>query len=159
MLFVFLIVFLLVLVLFYVRQRQKFWQNRGIVSTTPNLLFGDISDSVWGKKQISFVFEDIYKQYPNERFVGFYEFFKPNLLIRDPQLIESMLVKDFSAFTDRVWIDSSGNNRLAKHLVLMRGKQWKDMRTKLITTFSTNKLKFMLPLMDSCAKIMDSLVK
>ncbi|KAK7575859.1 hypothetical protein V9T40_012145 [Parthenolecanium corni] len=159
MLLIFLIAFLLVLVLIYLRKCQKTWQNRGFPSTSPNLLFGDIGDSVWGRKMISFVVDDIYKKYPNEKLVGFYEFFRPNLLIRDPQLIESVLVKDFSTFTDRLWIDSSGNNKMSKHLFMMRGKQWKDLRTKLITTFSTNKLKLMVSLMDRCAQIMDTLVE
>lgn len=159
MLFVFLIAFFLVLVLLYLRKCQKYWQNRRLASTSPNLLFGDIKDSLWGKKTYFSVIADIYKKYPNERLVGFYEFYKPNLLIRDPQLIESILVKDFSTFIDRLWFDKNAKNNMTKHLFLMRGKQWKGLRNKLITTFSTNKLKPMLFIMERCAQIMDSLLE
>jgi len=38
---------------------------------------------------------------------------------------------------------------------MMRGQKWKDMRAKLVPTFTSGKMKAMFPLMQECAEQFD----
>ncbi|BES88396.1 cytochrome P450 [Nesidiocoris tenuis] len=96
-----------------------------------------------------------YKEFPNERFVGTYDNRKPTLLIRDPDLIESVLIKDFSHLSDRTNRDDP-NAKMAKNLLNLTGDQWKHYRNKLTPTFSTGKLKGMHSQLTDCG---NSLIK
>lgn len=147
------------LLFLYLKKRSKFWKNKGVPSTSPHLLFGDIWKLILGTKPASHVYEDIYKAFPNEQFVGFYEFLKPSLLIKDPLLIESILVKDFSHFTNRVQFKNEENNPLVKSMFFMKSEQWKGLRNKMVTSFSASKMKVMFTMMNKCADDLDSILR
>nr|ATN29095.1 CYP6HM2 [Apolygus lucorum] len=98
----------------------------------------------------------LYKQFPTERFYGRYNLRKPTLVVRDPALVESVTIKDFSHMNNRnIGLDPD-NNKLSKHLVNYRDEKWRALRNKLTPTFSSGKLKGMQPQLIKCA---ESLVK
>ena len=161
---IFSIILLLIVLLLgylYVRKCHKFWSDRGFPSTRPqHLIFGDIGDWVWGRQHFVMQYASIYRAFAAQKLVGFYEFHKPNLLISDPRLVESILVKDFGCFTDRFWYTHQlPEDTLMKNVFLMKGKHWKALRSKLVSAFSTSKLKLMLPMMENCADILDTMVR
>ncbi|XP_066903837.1 probable cytochrome P450 6a20 isoform X2 [Halyomorpha halys] len=45
-------------------------------------------------------FEDLYRKYKSEGLVGFYTLFSPMLLVTDPELVKTVIVKDFNKFHD-----------------------------------------------------------
>lgn len=147
------------LLFLYLKKFSSFWRNKGVPSTSPHLLFGDIWKLILGTRPASLVYEDIYKAFPNEQFVGFYEFLKPNLLIKDPQLIESILVKDFSHFANRVQIKDEKSNFLGKSMFFMKSEHWKGLRGKMVTSFSASKMKVMFTMMNKCADDLDSILR
>ncbi|XP_049762223.1 LOW QUALITY PROTEIN: cytochrome P450 6k1-like [Schistocerca cancellata] len=86
--------------------------------------------------------QNIYNHLPKERYVGFYGFHRPLLLIRDPELIRHVHIKDFGTFHDRgLFIDDE--EPLNKHLFFLAGKKWRQLRIKLSPTFTSGKLKGM----------------
>ncbi|KAJ8728418.1 hypothetical protein PYW08_016803 [Mythimna loreyi] len=71
----------------------------------------------------------------------------PVLLIRDPDLIKSITVKDFDHFTDhREFFTEESDPLFAGSLFLMKGERWREMRTTLSPAFTGSKMKLMLPL-------------
>lgn len=44
---------------------------------------------------------NIYNSYKDERYIGIFFRSKPILVIRDPELIKDILIKDFSSFPQR----------------------------------------------------------
>lgn len=47
----------------------------------------------------------MYNDYNGRDFCGYYDFLKPGLFIGNPELIKSILVKDFEHFSDRRTFD------------------------------------------------------
>lgn len=87
-------------VFWFYRKNFGFWDKHGFPHTTPSIPWGDVQGMI-SKKSIGHVINDIYLKHPDKPFVGFWMFFKPTLLIRDPELVKSVFVRDFMAFHDR----------------------------------------------------------
>lgn len=84
--------------------------------------------------------------------VGTYLFMKPKLMIKDPELIEHVMVKDFSAFMDRGTGIDPNREGLSAHLVNLTGQRWKSLRGKLTPVFTSGKMKNMMPQLEHCSK-------
>lgn len=80
----------------------------------------------------------------NEPIVGIYLLFRPALLVRDADLAKNILTTDFANFYDR-GIYHNPNDPVADHMLMLPGKAWKQLRAKLSPTFSSSKLKVMMP--------------
>ncbi|KAF4524103.1 hypothetical protein B566_EDAN007686 [Ephemera danica] len=80
----------------------------------------------------------------------------PSLLIMDPELIKSILIKDFSHFTDHgLELSEKYDPLLARNLFNMNGQKWKNMRAKLTPTFTSGRMKAMCPLVIECAEVFE----
>lgn len=81
-------------------------------------------------------------------------FFQPAVLVVDPEISKSILVKDFNKFHDRgIFVDSAGDP-LSATLFSLEGAEWKTMRTKMSPTFTSGKMKYMF---GSVVKVADQL--
>ncbi|KAG8170771.1 hypothetical protein JTE90_004475, partial [Oedothorax gibbosus] len=90
-----------------------------------------------------------YKKYGN--IYGHFESNKPLLAVGDPVLIKEVLVKDFPSFPYRR-IFSTGDRVIDNMLSLIRGEDWKRIRTIVTPTFTTGKIKKMLSILKDCSK-------
>lgn len=135
---------ILVLLILYMKRKYSYWEQRSI-KTLPNInyLFGHFKSTFTQRESIADFINRIYKT-TNAPFIGIYATFRPILLVRSPELIRSILVRDFPYFMDR-----SGHNTeyyngeydpLSRHLLAMPGQRWKNSRSKLMPTFSSEKL-------------------
>ena len=86
-------------------------------------------------------------------YVGTYNALKPALFIRDPELIRQITVKDFSHFHDRRKAPKVGG-RLIYSVDALEGEEWKDVRNKLLPSFSAGKIKKMYGLIEECAELL-----
>ncbi|KAF5288529.1 hypothetical protein FQA39_LY15397 [Lamprigera yunnana] len=100
------------------------------------------------------IIEDAYKNYPNNRYVGFYQFMKPMLLIRDPELIKDITIKDFDAFPNhRQFIPTTADPLWGKNLFQITTEEgWHSMRATLSPSFTASKMKILFNLMEECAE-------
>ncbi|XP_011701017.1 PREDICTED: cytochrome P450 6a9-like [Wasmannia auropunctata] len=89
-------------------------------------------------------------KYKHHRVVGMYSLFKPVLLINDPELIRTVLTKEFGSFHDRGLYCNEKVDPLSNHLFLISGKKWRNMRVKMTPTFTSGKLKQMFSLLKEC---------
>jgi cytochrome P450 len=76
--------------------------------------------------------------------------------VSDPDLVNTILIKEFSNFHDRGFKVDPEVNPLEGHLFLINGEPWRALRNKLSPTFTSGKLKKMYPLMTDCG---DHLIK
>ncbi|KAJ8926642.1 hypothetical protein NQ314_020976 [Rhamnusium bicolor] len=82
-----------------------------------------------------------------------YEFYLPILVLKDPELIKQVTVKDFDHFTDhRSVIPDNIDPLWSKNLFALKGQKWRDMRAILSPSFTSSKMRSMFVLMTECSE-------
>lgn len=142
----------LYLIYFYVTSTYGYWEERGIPFAKPIPFFGNIKDALLGKSSIIDIHKNIYNQFASEKFVGYFIMRRPVLMIRDPELIERVLIKDFVHFYDRGMPADPEFEPLTLNLFNIKGQFWRDLRYKLTPTFSSGKLKAMFEQISKCGE-------
>lgn len=157
----FLFLGLLAITLFYVysRVRHNYWKKRGVLSAETAVGFGNLKRFILGRENIAASFDRVYKAFPDERFVGIYEMFKPNLIIKDPELIGDIIIRDFSKFQDRILKSAKNADPLSNNLLNLTGGEWKLVRSKMVPTFSAAKMRSMHGLVMECTENLDHYLK
>lgn len=137
-----LLVGVLTLLFMFLKRKYSYWDRQGI-KTVPgfNYLTGHMNAKLF-QTQLGNLINGFYET-SNDAFSGIYLFFKPNLLVRDPELIRSILIKDFTQFVDREFPCNEDREPLSGHLFALPGQKWRNLRAKLSPTFSSGKLKAM----------------
>ncbi|XP_050298451.1 uncharacterized protein LOC126737565 [Anthonomus grandis grandis] len=136
----------------FVRPMSHF-TRLGVKQSNPVPFFGDQWKFFLKKTSFCEFSEWVYNMFPNERYSGFYQFTVPTLVLRDPDLIKQIAVKDFEHFTDhRTFIDPEADPLWAHNLFALRGQRWREMRATLSGSFTSSKMKNMFYLMDEAAK-------
>lgn len=74
----------------------------------------------------------------------------PILLVKDPDVIQKIFVKDFAYFHDRGFTIAENDTLNGYNLFNLKGHYWRYLRLKLLPTFSTGKLKHMFDQLDKC---------
>ncbi|CAH1645268.1 unnamed protein product [Spodoptera littoralis] len=110
-------------------------------------ILSDIVSMVRPKEHIGLDLARTYNSFPNERFVGKLQFLKEAILIRDPELIKKMTVKDYEYFLNH---PNTGppESFFSKLLFFMKGEEWKEMRSTLSPAFTSSKIRLMVPFME-----------
>lgn len=144
---------LLLILYAYLSSTNNYWKNRGIPFIKPSLMFGNLKEVVLRKKNLMDLQRDLYNELKGEKFKGYFEFAAPCLLVRDPEMIERILIKDFAHFTDRGLGDPDLENEpLTANLLGLNGSMWRFMRHKLTPTFTSGKLKGMFEQICNCGE-------
>lgn len=74
-------------------------------------------------------------------FCGLYAYTRPVLLITDLDLVQTILVKDFSSFPNHGHYYNEKDDPLSAHMLNLLDAEWKQLRQKISPTFTKGKLK------------------
>jgi cytochrome P450 family 6 len=143
--------------IFYLIDRYLFnyWSRRDIPQADPTFLIGNLGDAIRAKTSIGEQLQILYNKFKQHKFIGIYLTYRPVLLVNDPELIQHVLVKDFSTFHDRPTPHEAAEYEpLVGNLFNLRGQKWRDLRVKLTPTFTSGKLKAMFPIMQDCGQVL-----
>lgn len=136
-------------VYWYFTNIYYYWDKRNVVNTKTSsiirVLLGNVSQA-----EVSL---ELYNQFPHEKYSGFIQLRTPGLVIKDPVLINKILVKDFIYFQDR-GTPMFKNDVLTENLFNLKGPTWRALRYKLTPTFSTSKLRGMFEQISRCGDSM-----
>lgn len=140
------------LVYLFVKRARSYWQRKGF-KTSPNVdyLFGHFKPVFTKKQSTANRLKSIYDSV-TEPYVGIYSPVAPILMIRDTELAQTILVKDFRHFTDSGTHCDESYDPLSGHLGTLSGDRWKMMRSKLSPTFTAGKIKAMFSAFVECSK-------
>ena len=83
---------------YYLIRNYNYWRVRKVTGPKPRIIFGNSKDITLLRMTIGESLQEIYKMYEGLPYVGIYELRTPVLLLRDPQLVKLVLVKDFNYF-------------------------------------------------------------
>jgi cytochrome P450 family 6 len=134
----------------YYRFCYSYWKKKGVAYLEPSFPFGNIGDAILQRKSCGLAIHDIYNKLDGYELGGAFSFIRPMLIVREPEMIKNILVKDFVHFHDHgTYFDEEGDP-LSAHLFMLTGLRWRNLRTKLTPTFTSGKIKTMFQLLADC---------
>ncbi|KAJ2939829.1 hypothetical protein O0L34_g18023 [Tuta absoluta] len=135
------------LVMYFHNVYSKF-DRQGVKTESVVPFFGSMMRIVLRLDHLVDSLNRIYFKFPEERFVGRFEFTKPLLIVKDLELIKRITIKDFEHFLDhRVFVNTDADPLFGRNLFSMKGQEWKDMRSTLSPAFTSSKIRLMVPFM------------
>jgi hypothetical protein len=139
---------LLAIYLIHIYRCYSFFKQRGISGPQPTFLLGNLADFV-RTKRISISIQNWTKQFG--RIYGYFEGHTPVLVVSDPDILHEIFIKHFSKFHSRRQFPLE-DRRTTKgvHLFSATGDTWRRQRAIINPTFSSLKMKRMLPTIDDC---------
>lgn len=158
---------LILTIIFYFTLRYvtcySYWKKRGVPTPGPILpFFGNTFGITCGNQPLFHFHLQNYFKFSSHRFSGYYDFERPILVIRDPDLTNQILTKDFAYFQDRGFPYDEEKEPLTANLFNMGGQRWKNVRTKTTSCFTTIKRKLMfatiIDLMEKLKETLDTSV-
>nr|AZR39441.1 cytochrome P450 [Agasicles hygrophila] len=134
----------------YMTRNFKYWKNRNVAGPKPSPFFGNFKEISTFKSTIAEGLKNIYDSHDGP-YVGIFVFDKPVLLIKSPDLVNAILVKDSALFLNKTF-DVAKHNNIERNLLFFQNMpDWKQNRTKMTPAFSPVKLKGMFPLITEVA--------
>lgn len=133
------------LIVFYLWRKLTYWKGRGVPYATP-IMFSKETRGFGKSIPLGIFHKTLYDQLKGKGPAGGITIFtNPIMMILDLDLIKNIMVKDFNVFPNRKAYFNEKDDPLTAHLVNLEDDEWRSLRTKLTPTFSSGKLKMMLP--------------
>ncbi|KAG8176367.1 hypothetical protein JTE90_018942 [Oedothorax gibbosus] len=137
-----------VLLLKYLARNDDYWKQRGVpYIPRQNIfkLFKMIFKGPLHELQLEF-----YKKFTKTHYWGGFEMSTPVLAVADPDLLRDILVKDFHIFPHRR--DLKLGNKITDNMVsLLRGEDWKRVRTIITPAFTSKRMRQMSSIINDCS--------
>ncbi|KAJ4431956.1 hypothetical protein ANN_20565 [Periplaneta americana] len=84
----------------------------------------------------------LYNELRGHRYGGFFTFSNPRFMLRDPELIKAVCIRDFDHFTDRNTLLNADMEPIAgRVLASLTGEEWRYLRSIVSQAFSPSKIK------------------
>uniref|UniRef100_U5EWP7 Putative cytochrome n=1 Tax=Corethrella appendiculata TaxID=1370023 RepID=U5EWP7_9DIPT len=159
-LLIFTVIALILFIYYRARKKLNYFKERGVPNSKAIPVFGSIWDNVIRKKHFFEVFTQLYNDFPDLRFSGFFMFNDPIYLIRDPALIKQICIKDFDHFVNHSNnIDIDIDPMLGRSVFFAKDLRWRHTRNILSPLFTGSKMRLMFSLIAQyCDKIMNTLL-
>lgn len=142
---------LVAMLYFYMRYAFTYWERRSFPTIQPSFPFGNFGKVFTQKTSMTGLLSDLYAS-TTESLLGVYSVFRPVVVLRDPELIRKVMVKDFQSFHDRGVFNDEKTDPLTGNLFLLDGDKWRNLRQKLSPTFTSGKLKAMFSTIVECGQ-------
>ncbi|XP_015125434.1 probable cytochrome P450 28d1 [Diachasma alloeum] len=131
-----------------------YWKERGIpvpAGVVPG--FGHLLPTFTMRKALVNVLEEIHQDYSKSSMVGIYMMRKPVLLIRDADLVKTVLQTQFNNFRHHQTMQTDFDPLMDQNPFFLNDQKWKDARSVVLSTMTSKKLKALsLVLRDGCSK-------
>ncbi|KAL1402070.1 hypothetical protein pipiens_006243 [Culex pipiens pipiens] len=143
----------------HLTKNNDYFHDKPIPSLAVKPGIGSTGSLMFKRCSFSDYIKSIYDKFPSVKVFGLFDTTMPFFVIRDPELIKQIAVKDFDHFVDHRTImgndDSGDSPRLfGNSLFSMNGQRWRDMRATLSPAFTGSKMRQMFQLMVDCCETM-----
>jgi len=103
----------------------------------------------------------IYNLNRDAKYIGLYATTKPVIMLRDPEVIKNVIVKNFDSFTNNSVFVDVNDYILSQNLFGLQNTKWRHVKNLLSPFFTSSKMKIMFSLMSKhaadFAKLMSTL--
>ncbi|KAL3283522.1 hypothetical protein HHI36_006661 [Cryptolaemus montrouzieri] len=148
---------LLYLIHKYISRNFDYWEKRNIPFLKPKPFVGNFLEVIIRKCDIGHHFASLYNL-SNEPYFGMFIISKPILVVRDPEILKHILVKDFDVFIDRNLLTPKHEPATSHMLFSEKGEEWRTMRSRVSPFFTSNKLRTMFTHIDNIALSMQDYI-
>ncbi|XP_012541825.2 cytochrome P450 9e2-like [Monomorium pharaonis] len=139
-------------VYYYFYKNLNFFKKYEILHIPPLPVLGNMTPVILHQLSMAELVQKVYCLNQDAKYVGFFDSMTPIVMIRDPDLIKAIGIKNFEVFPDhRSLIDEVSDPLFGKNLFSLRGERWREVRNLLSPVFTTSKIKAMFILMSDCA--------
>ena len=152
-------IFLLTIIIaiyFYMTRHFEYWKKRGVLEIPPWPFFGNFAKCCTLKMSPGYLFKYFYEQCEDSPYVGIYILDKPCLVLRDPEIIKRILMKDFNIFSDKFMRSSEKEDFSNNCIFLIKNPYWKYIKSRLSSLFTSSKLKNMFEYLRDIRKDFDN---
>ncbi|KAB0802332.1 hypothetical protein PPYR_04518 [Photinus pyralis] len=143
--FVTISILLLIFTIFYtwyVKKKYSYWEERGVPNPKPSLILGNIGKMITWQRTLTDFFKDVYREYEGYSYVGIYNCLTPAVVLRDPDLISDLLIRNFDSFTDTMI--EIADPIASIHPGFVERDRWKTLRREMVGNLTKTKIKGML---------------
>ncbi|XP_070162712.1 cytochrome P450 9e2-like [Polyergus mexicanus] len=138
---------------YFILSKLSHFKRLKIPHVRPTPLLGHLAPFIFRRLSLEENVCKIYNIFPDVKYFGFYEFMSPVYVIRDPELIIAIAIKNFDSFCDhRDLFNKETEPLVSRNLFSINGDHWREMRKLLSPTFTSGKIKIMFKLMCECAE-------
>lgn len=137
---------------FYMTRNFQYWKKRGVLEIHPCPFFGNFSI----RMSPGYLLKKFYEQSENSPYVGIYILDKPCLVLRDPEIIKRILIKDFNVFSDKFMRSSERENFSNNSIFLIKNPDWRYIKASLSSLFTSSKLRNMFEYLQDVRKDLDN---
>ncbi|XP_011695537.1 PREDICTED: cytochrome P450 9e2-like, partial [Wasmannia auropunctata] len=136
---------------YFLFKNLNHFKKHGIPYKPPIPLLGNMGPWILRLQSLTELVKDIYYLHPEAKYIGMFDMNLPVVMLRDPELIKSITLKNFEIFPDhRTSINENQDPLFGKNLFSLRGDKWRQVRTLLTPAFTSSKMKTMFKLMTEC---------
>lgn len=133
-------------------KQYTYWKKRGLPHLKLVPLIGNNAPIFFRTKSPAEHSLNLYKQHPKARYYGFFDFRKPAIIIKDPELIRDVCIKYFDNFTDHEpFITEEIDPIAGRNLFSLSGHRWRDFRNTLSPSYTASRMKLLFGLMVECS--------
>ncbi|XP_050508500.1 cytochrome P450 6a8-like [Diabrotica virgifera virgifera] len=137
-------------IIWYFHNTFQYWKRRGIPDIKPTIFpFGNTLNLYLGKQTFGEVFSNAYLEFKRrgEKHGGIYYMNRPVYIPVDPEIIKKIIISDAHYFPNHSMYISPKDDILSGHLFNMEDKEWKILRTKTPSIFTSAKMRKMYLIM------------
>jgi len=132
---------------------MSYFDQRKVPYLRPVPILGNMAPFIFRRMSHINNLRRMYNHFSNAKYFGFYDFMTPVYVIRDPELINCIAIKNFNNFCDhRNFVNEDLEPIARRNLFGLRGDHWREMRKLLSPSFTSSKMKMMFDLICQCAE-------
>lgn len=140
-----------IVIYLYYEYYKSYWSKRNVPVLGFAKFYSASLNVLLTRKNIADTLKQLYDE-NKTRFLGFFVFNQPILIVNDPELIKQIIISDFSKFSDHTVPYRSPSDMIGTStLFTTKNPTWKALRSKLSPFFTSGKLKQMFYLMNDVA--------
>ena len=135
---------ILAIAFYLLKKTFRYWTDLGVLQFPLTFPHGNIK----GLGKDHHLSEFLVKYYQKTKqigapFSGVYFYLRPTMMIVDPEVIKTILVRDFNIFSNRGIYYNEKDDPVSAHMFNLEGEPWRHLRHKISPTFTSGKLKMM----------------